>query len=129
MLWKSLLGGSAAAALLLGTAGVASADPPANDVLVDVTCPSLGTTQARLPNIRASLESGKTLVTGISTEFGPGIVFDVFDIYDTGRGNAPVVEGRGIAENIEVCTVDLTPIVGFPYVIPTGLKLTGQAAK
>ena len=116
-----------AAALLVGVAGSASAERPANDVLFDVTCPSLGTTQARIPNIRASLEGEKTLVTGVSTEYGPGIVFDVFDWYDVGRGHAPVPEGSGLAAQIEICSVDLTPL-GEPYVIPIGLKLTGQAA-
>ena len=126
---KLLISAAVAAALVVGTAGATSAERPANDVLVDVTCSSFGTTQARIPNIRASLEGGKTLVTGVSTEYGPGIVFDVFDIYDVGRGHAPVPDGSGLAEKIEICTVDLTPIVGRPYVIPVGLKLTGQAAK
>ena len=63
----------------------------------------------------------------MSTEYGPGIVFDVFDLYEVGRGNAPVREGSGLADQIEICTVDLTPIVGVPYLIPIGLKLTGQA--
>ena len=82
---KSLLSAAVAAALLFGAAGAASAERPPNDVLVEVTCPSFGTTQARIPNIRASLLGGKTLVTGVSTEYGPGIVFDVFDMYDSGR--------------------------------------------
>ena len=125
---KSLMSAILAAALAFGTAGATSAERPPNDVLVDVTCPSFGTTQARIPNIRASLLGGKTLVTGVSTEYGTGIVFDVFDIYDSGRGNAPVPEGSGLAEQIEICTVDLTPL-GEPYVIPIGLKLTGQATE
>lgn len=125
---KTLVSAAVAGALLLGTAGATSAERPPNDVLVEVTCPSFGTTEARIANIRASLLGEKTLVTGVSTEYGPGIVFDVFDWYDVGRGHAPVPEGSGLAEQIEICTVDLTPL-GEPYVIPIGLKLTGQATE
>lgn len=119
----------AAATLLSGSAaGSAESAPP--QPVVDVSCEVLGDFTARITNVNASLVKGATLVTGKSDAFGTGVVFDVYGIYDVGRGNAPVVEGRGFAKDIVHCTVDLSDVVGIPgYVVPAGIKLTGQAAQ
>lgn len=118
-----------AATLLSGSVAATAESAPPQPV-VDVSCEALGDFTARITNVNASLVKGATLVTGKSDAFGTGVVFDVFDMYDVGRGNAPVVDGRGFAKDIVYCTVDLSEVVGVPgYVVPVGIKLTGQAAQ
>ena len=127
---RQLTAAVVATASLLAGAATVSADPPDRQPIVDVTCEGLGEFTARITNANASLVKGKTLVTGKSDLFGTGIVFDVYDVYDSGRGNAPVVDGRGFADKIVYCTVDLSDVVGIPdYLVPTGIKVTGQTAK
>lgn len=117
--------------MLAGTAAVASAAPPDNKLVFDVTCPfgeGQVTVQARNPNQQAVWGQQVNLVTG-QTERGVGITFDLFDELDKGgRGKAPVSD-RGFFDRVVVCTVDLEPVLGFPFVVPAGVKLTGQAAK
>lgn len=118
-----------AATLLPGAAAQPAASAPPQPV-VAVSCDGLGDFTARITNVNASLVKGATLVTGKSDEFGTGVVFDVYDSYDVGRGHAPVVDGRGFADDIVYCNVDLSEIVGVPgYVVPVGIKLTGRAAR
>lgn len=117
--------------MLAGTATVASASPPDNKFVLEVTCPFGDgelTLDARTPNQQAVWIQGVNLVTG-QTERGVGITFDLFDEVDKGgRGKAPVAQ-RGFAERVVVCTVDLEPVLGFPYEVEAGVKLTGQEAK
>lgn len=118
------------AATLLSGSAVGSAESAPPQPVVDVSCDVIGDFTARLTNVNASLVKGATLVTGKSDAFGTGVVFDVYDVYEVGRGNAPVVEGRGFENDIVYCTVDLSDVVGIPdYVVPVGIKLTGQAAR
>lgn len=116
------------AGVLAATVTTASADPPANKVVVDVTCEGLGVLEVRVPNGQAVFGQEATMATGQSDLAGVGVVFDLYDLFDAGRGKAPVVPGRGIANRIIACTVDLTPI-GGPPVVPVGIKATGQTAK
>lgn len=52
------------------------------------------------------------------------------NVYDVGRGHAPVVADRGFAKDIVYCTVDLSTVVGVPgYVVPAAIKTTGRTAQ
>jgi hypothetical protein len=116
------------AGVLAATVATASADPPDNKVVVEVTCEGLGTLEVRVPNGQAVFVVGATMATGQTDLAGVGVVFDLYGLFDGGRGNAPVVDGRGIADRIIPCTVDLSPI-GGPAVVPVGIKATGQTAR
>lgn len=127
---KQLAAAAVATATLFTGAMTAAADPPERQPVVDLSCEVLGDFTARITNVNASLVNGSTLVTGKSDAYGTGIVFDIYDVYDVGRGRAPVVEGRGFEPHIVECTVDLSEVVGIPgYIVPVGIKLTGQTAK
>ena len=56
------------------------------------------------------------------------MVFDLADLFEGGRANAPVVEGRGFANRLLACTADLTPF-GGPPLVPIGILATGQVMK
>ena len=114
--------------VLAATVAPASADPPDNKVVVEVTCDGLGTLEVRVPNGQAVFGKAATMATGQNDLAGVGVVFDLFGLFDDGRGKAPVVEGRGIANRIIPCTADLSSI-GGPVGVPIGIKATGQTAK
>ena len=127
---RQLTAAAIAVATLLSGEMPVSADPPERQPVVNLSCEELGDFTARITNVNASLVKGATLVTGKSDLFGTGVVFDVYDMYDNGRGHAPVVADRGFAKDLVHCTVDLSEVVGIPgYVVPIGIKLTGHAAK
>ena len=115
------------ASALGAAAGPATAAPPDNKVTVEVTCEGLGTFEARVPNGRAVLDLGATMATRQS-EVGVGVVFDLFDLFEGGRANAPVVDGRGFANRLLPCTSDLSPF-GGPAAVPIGILATGQVMK
>jgi hypothetical protein len=122
----------AAAALTVGmlaaSVATASADPPDNKVVVEVTCESLGTLEVRVPNGQAVFGNAATMATGQNDLVGVGVAFDLFGLFDDGRGKAPVVDGRGIGDRIIPCTADLSSI-GGPVGVPIGILATGQTAK
>ena len=128
---RTATGMLAAAALTVGmlaaSVATASADPPDNKVIVEVTCEGLGTLEVRVPNDQAVFGNAATMATGQSDLVGVGVVFDLFGLFDGGRGNAPVVDGMGIAERIIPCTADLSS-VGGPVGVPIGVMATGQTA-
>lgn len=118
---------AAVLAIVVGVLGVlapmASADPPDNKLVFEVTC-DFGdgpvTLEARNPNQQAVWVVGATLVTG-QTDAGVGVVMAA---PGETRGKAPI-EQRGFSDRLVTCLVDLSP-VGVPVTVPTQVLSTGQ---
>jgi hypothetical protein len=109
--------------LVVAMAPVASADPPDNKLVFEVTC-DFGDgpvpLEARNPNQQAVWVAQATLVVG-QTDAGVGIVFGA---PEETRGEAPL-EQRGLYDRLVTCLVDLSP-VGVPVTVPVQVLATGQ---
>ena len=119
---KIALAIAVALGLAVAIAPAASADPPDNKLVFEVTC-DFGdgpvTLEARNPNQQAVWVAQATLVVG-QTDAGVGVVFGA---PGETRGAAPL-EQRGLYDRLVTCLVDLSP-VGIPATVPVQVLSAG----